>query len=157
MNAIDLFLLDYQECRRRFLKVAAAFPNDLLTWRPDKDALSVGESIRHVLLHDLSWLKILKDERLPTDEELHHLLEQPYTDLQDEIDRAIPYQKEFINFISTYNEKELTSTYISWPHKPIKRTLGDTLERKSYHDAVHTGQLLQYLRMLNIERPMIWD
>jgi uncharacterized damage-inducible protein DinB len=117
--------------------------------------LSVGESIRHVLLHDLSWQKILKEGRLRTDEELHHLLEQPYTDRQVEIDRAIPYQEDFINFIRTYNDKELTSTFISWPHKPIKRSLGDTLERKSYHDAVHTGQLLQYMRMLNIERPMI--
>jgi uncharacterized damage-inducible protein DinB len=157
MNAIDLFLLDYQECRRRFLMVAAAFPNEMLTWRPDKDALSVGETIRHVLLHDLYWLKILKEERLPNDEECHHLLEQPYTCLQDEIGRSIQYQKEFTDFIKTFNEKELISTYISWPHKPIKRTLGDTLERKSYHDAVHTGQLLQYLRMLNIDRPMIWD
>jgi uncharacterized damage-inducible protein DinB len=157
MKALDLFLLDYQECRRRFLMVAASFPNELLTWRPDISAFSVGETIRHVLLHDLSWLKILKEKRLPTDEELIHLLDRPYTDLQDEIDRSIQYQKEFIDLIKTYNEEELLSICISWPHKPIKRTLGDTLERKSYHDAVHTGQLLQYLRMLNIERPMIWD
>jgi uncharacterized damage-inducible protein DinB len=157
MKALDLFLLDYQESRRRFLMVAASFPNELLTWRPDIGALSVGETIRHVLLHDLSWLKILQEKRLPTDEEHLHLLDRPYTDLQDEIDRSIQYQKEFIELIKTYNEEELLSIYISWPHKPIKRTLGDTLERKSYHDAVHTGQLLQYLRMLNIERPMIWD
>jgi uncharacterized damage-inducible protein DinB len=157
MKALDLFLLDYQECRRRFLMVAAAFPSELLTWKPDIGAMTVGETIRHVLLHDLSWLKILKEKRLPNDEELHHLLDRPYTCLQDEIDRSIPYQIEFIELIKTYTEEELLSTYISWPHKPIKRTLGDTLERKSYHDAVHTGQLLQYMRMLNIERPMIWD
>jgi uncharacterized damage-inducible protein DinB len=157
MNAIELFLLDFQECRRRFLMVAAAFPPELFTWRPDKDALSVGESIRHVLLHDLSWVKILKEGRLPTDEELHPFLEPPYTDLQEEINRSIPFHNEFIDLIKSYNPKELTSIYITWPHKPIKRTLGDTLERKSYHDAVHTGQLLQYLRMLNIERPIIWD
>jgi uncharacterized damage-inducible protein DinB len=157
MNAIDLFLLDFQECRRRFLMVAGAFPDEFLTWRPDKEALSVGETIRHVLLHDFFWLKILQEGRLLTDEECNPLQERPFTCLQDEIDRTISYQQEFINFIKTYTEKELTSTLISWPHKPIKRTLGDTLERKSYHDAVHTGQLLQYLRMLNIERPVIWD
>lgn len=156
MNAIELFVLDFKECRRRFLMVASAFPTDLLTWRPDKDALSVGECIRHVLLHDLSWLTILKEGRVPTAEERVHLIEQPYTNLQDEIDRSVQYQKELIDLINTYKEEDF-SFIISYPHKPIKRTLGDTLERKSYHDAVHTGQLLQYLRMLNIDRPMIWD
>ncbi|TKI84551.1 DinB family protein, partial [Bacillus wiedmannii] len=27
----------------------------------------------------------------------------------------------------------------------------------AYHDAVHAGQFLQYLRMINLERPLIWD
>jgi hypothetical protein len=56
MNALDLFILDFNECRRRFLMVAEGFPNQYLAWRPDEKALGVGETIRHVLLHDLSWL-----------------------------------------------------------------------------------------------------
>jgi len=157
MNSLELFLLDYKECRRRFLLTAAAFPDELLTWRPDKAALSVGETIRHVLLHDFSWLRILKDNRLPTDEEQSDLWEEPYTNLQNEVDRASVYYDEFINYVSSLNINDLGTKYINWPHKPISRTLGDTLERKSYHDAVHTGQLLQYLRMLHIDRPIIWD
>ncbi|MEH7301221.1 DinB family protein [Neobacillus drentensis] len=157
MNSLEFFLLDYKECRRRFLLTAAAFPDELLTWRPDKDALSVGETIRHVLLHDFSWLRILKDNRLPTDEEQSDLWEEPYTNLQNEVDRASVYYDEFINYVSSLNINDLGTKYINWPHKSISRTLGDTLERKSYHDAVHTGQLLQYLRMLHIDRPIIWD
>jgi len=30
------------------------------------------------------------------------------------------------------------------------------LLRIAYHEAVHTGQLLSYLRTLGLERPMIW-
>ncbi|MHC0037681.1 DinB family protein [Pseudoneobacillus sp. C159] len=157
MNSLELFLLDFQECRRRFLMTAAAFPDDLLCWKPDKNAQSVSEIIRHVLLHDFYWLMILKEERLPTAEELQHLAKKPFTNLQDEIGWSRVYQNQFSEFIKTLDVNELGTRYISWPHKPIRRTLGDTLERKSYHDAVHTGQLLQYLRMLQIERPLIWD
>lgn len=60
MNTLDLILLDFKECRRRFLIVAGAFPESLLTWRPDKNALSVGETIRHVLLHDFPGSKSLQ-------------------------------------------------------------------------------------------------
>ncbi|MDZ5472230.1 DinB family protein [Bacillus sp. 31A1R] len=157
MNAIDLFLLDFKESRRRFIMTATAFPSEFFTWKPDKDALSVGETIRHVLLHDFSWLKIFEENRLPTAEETDHLWAEPYTNLQDEIIRSNIYHDQFITYVSSLQTNDLDSKYIQWPHKPIRRTLGDALERKSYHDAVHTGQLLQYLRMLNIERPMIWD
>jgi hypothetical protein len=29
--------------------------------------------------------------------------------------------------------------------------------RMAYHEAVHTGQLLAYLRAMGIPRPNIWD
>lgn len=157
MNSIKLLILDLKETRRRFLMVAKCFPNDLISWKPDLNALSVGEMIRHVLLHDYSWMFILKENRIPTDEELADLENAPYITIEKEIENYGIYQKEFLEYISTLNTEELETRIISWPHRPIKRTLGDTLERKSYHDAVHTGQLLQYLRMLQIDRPDIWD
>lgn len=157
MNAIELFLLDFKECRRRFLLVANGFPNEYLTWRPDIHALSVGETIRHVLLHDFSWFTILSENRLPSKEETTPLWDNPYTNLEDELTRSAPYHQQFLEYVQSLDPNLLDTTMISWPHKPIARTLGDTLERKSYHDAVHTGQLLQYMRMLNLDRPDIWD
>ncbi|MBG9587257.1 DinB family protein [Cytobacillus firmus] len=157
MNSIELFMIDYLESRRRFLIVANAFPDNYLTWRPDEGALSIGETIRHVLLHDLSWLNILKNGSLPSDEVREPLWLKPYISVADEINTTLPYHYEFIDYVNTLQPENLSSTIISWPHKQIKRTLGDTLERKSYHDAIHTGQLLQYMRMIPIERPNIWD
>ncbi len=37
------------------------------------------------------------------------------------------------------------------------RSLGDMLLRIAYHEAVHTGQLLDYLRTADIERVRVWD
>lgn len=38
-----------------------------------------------------------------------------------------------------------------------RRLLGDMLLRVAYHEAVHAGQLLDYLRTACVERPNIWD
>jgi hypothetical protein len=35
--------------------------------------------------------------------------------------------------------------------------LGDYLLRIGFHEAVHAGQFLAYLRAMQIERPFIWD
>ena len=37
------------------------------------------------------------------------------------------------------------------------RTIGDFVLRMAYHELVHTGQLLSYLRRMNVPRPEIWD
>lgn len=86
-----------------------------------------------------------------------HLWAEPYSNLKNELKRTVQYYHQFIEYVSSLDVNELETSMIQWPHKPIIRPLGDTLERKSYHDAVHTGQLLQYLRMLHIEPPLIWD
>lgn len=157
MNARDLILLDLQEARRRFLIVARGIPDKYLAWQPDNGALTIGGMIRHVLLHDFSWLRILSDGRLADAEERKALWEAPISTVEAEIERAQPHHEAFLNYVSTLDPNEFSARIIKWPHKGIERTLGDALERKSYHDAVHTGQLLQYLRTLQIPRPDIWD
>jgi len=37
------------------------------------------------------------------------------------------------------------------------KKLGDYLNRIAYHESVHTGQILSYLRTIGIDRPQIWD
>jgi len=157
MNAKELILLDLKETRRRFLKAAYGVPDAYLTWRPDVDALSIGHMIRHVLLHDYSWYMILTEHRLPSEEERAPLWELPFTSVQDEVDRSHTYHEQFMAYVGSLGLEDFQSKLIQWPHRPIARYLGDTLERKSYHDAVHTGQLLQYMRMLQLDRPDIWD
>lgn len=157
MDAKQLILLDLRETRRRFLKTAEGIPDVLLSWRPDAAALSIGQTIRHVLLHDHSWLLILKEGRLPTDEERGKLWNPPFISVKEEADRTELHHIGFLDYVSSLDAAEFDTKKVRWPHKPIERLLGDALERKSYHDAVHTGQLLQCMRMLQLERPDIWD
>ncbi|MGM7684137.1 DinB family protein [Cytobacillus sp. Hm23] len=157
MDAKALILLDLKECRRRFLIVARGFSDDLLCWKPDARALTVGETIRHVLLHDFSWLTILREHRLPSEEERKQIWGKPFVTIESEIAGSNIYHDSLLSYVNGLPSSTYSSKMIKWPHKDIERSLGDTLERKSYHDAVHTGQLLQYMRMLQIERPDIWD
>ncbi len=49
MNANDLIILNFEEVRRRSIKVWKAIPQQKLNWKPDENALSCAEMIRHVL------------------------------------------------------------------------------------------------------------
>lgn len=48
MNAIDLSILNLKETRRRSEKLWISLPDNFLNWKPDDEAMSFGEMIRHV-------------------------------------------------------------------------------------------------------------
>ena len=48
MNAIDLCILNLKETRRRSIKLWRSLPDSLLSWKPDNEAMTFGEMIRHV-------------------------------------------------------------------------------------------------------------
>ena len=56
-----------------------------------------------------------------------------------------------------FSDKELNETEIVHPGNGDKKILAKYLLRIAYHEAVHAGQFLSYLRAMNIERPKIWD
>jgi len=49
MNAKELLILNFEEVRRRSIKVWKGIDEELLYWRPDADAMSCIEMVRHVL------------------------------------------------------------------------------------------------------------
>jgi uncharacterized damage-inducible protein DinB len=73
------------------------------------------------------------------------------------LDFAIPYRLDFINTVKAFSPEDLSAIEIIRAEKGQRRKLGDYLQRIAYHEAVHTGQLLGYLRTLGVERPLIWD
>ncbi|AFU13697.1 TPA: DinB family protein [Bacillus toyonensis] len=156
MNAIDLSILNLKETRRRSEKLWSSLPNNFLTWKPDNEAMSFGEMIRHVWSSTFYYHMILKnigsinDIQIPYDNE-------PIICVKKEIALAQSYFTEFIEYVQSINVTELNSTLIDRSDVGYQRYLGDMLLRIAYHDAVHAGQFLQYLRMINLERPLIWD
>lgn len=57
--------------------------------------------------------------------------------------------------IKELEETDLESIRIERKEVGQSKKLGDYLNRIAYHEAVHTGQMLDYLRTAGIKRPVI--
>ncbi|KXY31014.1 DinB family protein [Bacillus sp. FSL K6-0067] len=157
MNAIELCILNLKETRRRSIKLWRSLPDSLLSWKPDNEAMTFGEMIRHVWSASFHYHMLLRnngsiktDVHTPYDEE-------PITSVEEEIELSQLYFSDFIEYVESISTEELESRLIDRSDVGYQRYLGDMLLRIAYHDAVHTGQFLQYLRMVELERPLIWD
>lgn len=156
MNAIEIILQNFSEIRRRSIKLWEGIPDEFLNWKPDKDAFSIIEMIRHVLEGEHLFHKIIQNRGdLGNYESPWNGLS--YKDLNHELRFAEKYRKEFLTMIEEFNESDLENIRIERRELGQSKTLGDYLNRIAYHESVHTGQLLAYLRTLGIERPQIWD
>ena len=156
MSAKELLILNFEEIRRRSIKVWKAISEEHLHWKPDADAMSCIEMIRHVLETEIAYQHII----------LHRgslvgftspLAGNPYSTVDDELRNAQPYREKFLKMVNSFSMKELDEINIVRPEKKQARKLGDFLLRTAYHEGVHTGQLLDYLRTLKAQRADIWD
>ncbi len=113
------------------------------------------ELIRHVLRADYGWNMIIQRKDMtnyttPWDGRAH-------IRVQDELAFAAPYRSAFLDTIATFSEDELAGATVIHPGNGKPYVLGDYLLRIGYHESVHTGQFLSYLRDMGVERPFIWD
>ncbi|WP_054704213.1 DinB family protein [Bacillus sp. JCM 19041] len=157
MNAIELSIMNVKETRRRSIKLWRSLPDCWLSWRPDKEAMSFGEMIRHVWSGSPQYQLILENNgsifqtiELPFDQE-------PIVSVGKEIQLSESYFEAFLHYIESLDVSELDTRLIDRGDVGYQRYLGDMLLRIAYHDAVHAGQFLQYQRMVGLERPLIWD
>ncbi|WP_417799490.1 DinB family protein [Tenacibaculum sp.] len=156
MNAIGNILLNFSETRRRSLKLWKDIPDEFLNWKPDSEAFSIIEMIRHILEGEHLFHTIIKNSGdLGNYKSLWENL--AFSDLKNELSFAERYRNSFIEMIKTLNETDLENIRIERKEVGQSKTLGDYLNRMVYHEAVHTGQLLGYLRTLGVKRPKIWD
>jgi uncharacterized damage-inducible protein DinB len=156
MNSIDLIILNFNEVRRRSIKVWTSIPEGKLDWRPDDHALSCLEMIRHVLESEHYYHLAIKNRGSLS--VFHSPFEnRTLTTVHAELDFAEPYRKQFIETIKSFSEEDLKSVKIDRSESGYIRDLGDMLLRVAYHESIHTGQLLDYLRTAGIPRIRIWD
>ncbi len=86
MNAIEAIVQNLSEVRRRSMIIWESIPDEFLDWRPDSEALSMKEMIRHVLDSEHYYqLALLNEGSLTT-------YESPYET------RAFTTLKEELNF-----------------------------------------------------------
>lgn len=156
MNAVEIIVLNFEEVRRRSIKVWESIPEENLDWKPDANALSIKEMIRHVLDGEHYYhLALLNKGSLPSyDSPFDNRI---FTTVKDELDFAQAYRQQFIETVLSFSEEDLTNVQIDRSNVGYIRKLGDMLMRIAYHESIHTGQLLDYMRTAEIERPSVWD
>jgi uncharacterized damage-inducible protein DinB len=153
---MDFILLNFEEIRRRSLKVWSGIPSAYYFWQPDINAMKCLEMVRHVLEGE-HLFHIIVNNRGNIGDYVSPWADRPYTDLQDELDFAQPFREKFFQTIQSFSHEDLMTIEIVRSEKGQKRKLGDYLLRIAYHEAIHTGQMLSYLRTLGLDRPLIWD
>ena len=156
MTPSDIIILNFEEIRRRSIKVWRGIPSDFYFWQPDKDAMTCLEMIRHVLEGEHLYHKIIENRGNPGSY-ISPWEHKPYKDVSDELSFAQPFRDNFIQSLKLFSAQDLTDIEIIRSEVGQKRKLGDYLMRIAYHESVHTGQMLSYLRILNVERPKVWD
>jgi uncharacterized damage-inducible protein DinB len=156
MTEVELITLNLEEIRRRSIKLWQGLPDSHYHWKPDDNAMSAIEMVRHVLSADYGWNIVVK-----TGGDLTNFKspwnDRPYSSVEDEIDFAQPYRQEFLHTVRQFSSIELETREIIHPGTGTSRKLGDYLLRIGYHEAVHAGMFINYLRATNIGRPFIWD
>jgi uncharacterized damage-inducible protein DinB len=156
VNSIDLILLNFNEVRRRNIKVWTSIPQEILIWKPDNEAMTCIEMIRHVLESEYYYhLAIQNRGSLAVFDSPFE--KQPFSTVDAELKFAEPYRTHFLETIKLFSEEDLTSIKIDRSDSGYIRSLGDMLLRVAYHESVHTGQLLDYLRTARIPRVRVWD
>ena len=156
MRPADVILLNSRETRRRSEIAWRGIPAGSLAWKPDPEAMSAIEIVRHVLEGEYLYMLMAK-ERRSVSEDRSPFAGRPFVSVEDEIAFSVPFHKEFARLVSSFADNDFESVIIDRSDAGYKRPLGDFLMRAIYHEAVHCGQLLAYLRMMGVARPKIWD
>ena len=156
MTQTEILIMNFNEIRRRSIKLWTGITPENYFWKPDSQAMSCLEMVRHVLEGEHLFHKIVEN-RGNLGDYVSPWENRPYTDLQDELDFAQPFREKFLEAVKKFTPEEFDSIEIIRAEKGQRRKLGDYLLRIAYHESVHTGQMLAYLREIGIERPVIWD
>lgn len=156
MNSIEIILLNFSEIRRRSIKLWSGIPNKYLSWKPDENAYTIIEMIRHVLEGEHLFHVIIQNRgNLGNYQSPWENLN--YSDLESELKFSEKYRANFLDLIRGLKETDLENIRIERKEVGQSKSLGDYLNRIAYHESVHTGQMLSYIRTIGIKRPQIWD
>src|SRR5437588_3236266 len=156
MRTADVILLNAREVRRRSEIAWRGIPADGLQWKPDPAAMTAIEMVRHVLEGEYLYMSMV-NERRSVAEERSPFAGRQFSSVDVELAFAAPYRKKFEQMVAGFADDDFDSIVIDRSDVGYQRKLGDFLLRAIYHEAVHCGQLLGYLRAMGVARPNVWD
>ena len=159
MSPNEILIWNLKEVRRRSVNVWRSIPPERLRWKPDAEAMTCIELVRHAPECEYLYLYILKHDRRPArGEDASLWTTRPYKSVEAEIEFAEPFRRELLHLVDSYTPEQISARMVDWSATGhTVRSVGDFILRIAYHEAVHTGQLLGYLRMMNAPRPSLWD
>lgn len=155
MTQNELILLNFTEIRRKSIRLWKALPENQFHWKPDEEAMTAIQMVRHVLEADYGWNMIINQQDMSNYSTPWE--NRPFLSIEDELEFAQPHREVFLESVRRFTEKELNETNIIHPGNGELKPLGQYLLRIGYHEAVHAGHFLSYLRGMGIDRPQIWD
>lgn len=156
MKISDILLLNLIEIRRRSEIVWAALPSKNYNWKPDSEAMTCLESVRHVL-ESQHLFHVIINNRGNLGNYISPWKNRLYTNVNDEITFAEKYKIDFYETIDLFTETDFENIEIDRTEVNQRRKLGDYVLRIAFHESVHLGQLLDYYRTIGVDRPKIWD
>jgi uncharacterized damage-inducible protein DinB len=156
MTSADLLILNFEEIRRRSTEIWKAVSPECYSWRPDLGAMTLQEMVRHVLESEHLY-HVIMERRGVIGDYISPWTNLPFGTIQEEIEFAGPFRKGFLDAIRGCRSEELETVDIDRDDIGQKSKLGKYLLKTAYHEAVHAGQFLSYLRTLGVHRPVIWD
>ena len=135
MPGAELLSLNLTETRRRSIRI----------WRAIPLALEA----------DYLYGQMLRERR-------SHSGDSPFGDRHfDDLNAALafanPYRESLLETVLGLSGGDLNTIAIDRSDIGYIRKAGDFILRIAFHEAVHAGQMLQYLRMAGVPRPSIWD
>ncbi len=155
MSGAGLLCLNLTETRRRSIRVWQAIPSALFDWRPDPEAMSWLEMVRHVLEADFLYGQMLRDRRSYSGDS--PFAGREFETVESELVFARPHRESLLNSVRQFSDEDLNKVEVDRSDVGYIRKAGDFILRIAYHEAVHGGQMLQYLRMAGVPRPSVWD
>jgi hypothetical protein len=149
MDAKELLIINFQEIRRRSIRLWNGIPSECLHWRPAPDAMSLIETVRHVLESENIYHHIVLN-RGQMGHFVSPLANNPLSSVDEELRYAQPYREKFLQMVNSFTPEELGNIFISRPAQQIRCSLGDYLLRIAYHESVQYGQLLGFLLAMDV-------
>ncbi|WP_051892106.1 DinB family protein [Arenibacter algicola] len=137
MTQTELIVLNFTEIRRRSLELWNALPKSQYYWKPDENAMTAIEMIRHVLEADYGWNMIINQGDMTCYKTPWK--DRPFVSVKDELEFASPYRKRFLQSVLQFSDQQLSKTEIIHPGNGEKKILGKYLLRIGYHESVHAG------------------
>ena len=155
MEFRDIFLKQKETIRRRTLEVIGNLRPEHMNWRPEKDALSVGEMLQHLWVSEEGVRRVALENnfayyetRVP--DGLRATLGSPRT-LDEDFGNLARVHSETISAVSSCRS-DIFDTERLRPDFGFRRKVWVILMGINEHEIHHRAQLSTYLRLMG--RPL---